>query len=557
MRILGISAYYHDSAAAIIEDGLIVAAMEEERFSRVKHDRAFPQKAIEACLTKTGVQMHEIDAVAYYEKPLKKFERVLEMCAATYPYSLRTFVAHMPEWLTKKITIEQQVRDLGFAGKMHFIPHHLSHAAFAFYPSPYEEAAILTVDGVGEYETTALWRGSGTRITEIASLHFPHSLGLLYSTLTAFLGFRVNDDEYKVMGLAGHGKPTFDTELSRLVTLHDDGSFALNLEYFAFRESFQMWSPRLEALLGPPRNPGEEITGRHRDIAASLQSLTEEIYMRLLRRLCEVTGITDVCISGGVAQNATANGKIFSQTPFTDAFIPGAAGDDGAAAGAALYAYHAIAGNTGRAPLGSLALGTTYDADAIEWELTSRSLSFTRHTEEELVHVAAQMLKEGTVLGWYQGAMEFGPRALGQRSIIADPRRPEMRERLNRIKDRHDFHPFAGSILAERARDYFDMPDVQSPFMTACFPMRAEKRAELAAITHADGTCRIQTVSSATPRWHALISEFGRQTGTPCILNTSFNGKGEPIVEKPSQAIADFQSMHLDALIIGDYLVRS
>jgi len=536
-------------------NGRIVFAAAEERFSRVKHDNAFPRRAVEACLAQEGLAMRDIDAVAYYEKPLHKFERILETFAATYPFSLRPFVAGMPEWLSIKITIEKEIRSLGFEGKVYFIPHHLSHAAFAFYPSPFEDAAILTVDGVGEYETTALWRGNGTTITQIASLHFPHSLGLLYSTLTAFLGFRVNDDEYKVMGLAGHGKPVFH-ELARLVTLRDDGSFELNLEYFAFRESFCMWSPKLEALLGPPRDPVGEITERHRDIAASLQSLAEEIYMRLLRRLHTVTGCSRVCIGGGVAQNATANKKIYVETPFTDAFIPGAAGDDGAAAGAALYAYHAIAGNTVRVPLDSLSLGTTYDTDAIGAELKKRSLRFTQHPEDELVRITAQLLTEGKILGWFQDAMEFGPRALGQRSIIADPRRPEMRKRLNAIKDRHDFHPFAGSILAERARDYFDMPDIRSPFMTTCFPVRAEKCAELAAIIHADGTCRIQTVTQAASHWHALISEFGRETETPCILNTSFNGKGEPIVEHPSQAIDAFLRMGLDALIIGDFLVH-
>jgi len=558
MRILGLSAYYHDSAAALIEDGRIVFAAEEERFSRVKHDNAFPVRAIEACCAKKDILIRDIDAVAYYEKPLRKFERVLEMCAGTYPFSMRNFVTHMPEWLAKKITIEQQVRDLGFGGTMYFIPHHLSHAAFAFYPSPFDAAAILTVDGVGEYATTALWRGSGTAVEELASINFPHSLGLFYSTMTAFLGFRVNDDEYKVMGLAAYGKPTFKDSLSKLVSLRDDGSFSLEMDYFAFRESDRMWTRKMESLLGEPRTMGAEITARHRDLAASVQSITEDVYFGLLRELHRQTGETRVCIGGGVALNATANGKITTRTPFREAWVMGATGDSGAAAGAALYAHHGILGHTSRTPVNSLALGSSYVDGAIEEALSAHGVTGERFgSEAGLLDATCTLLEQGNVLAWFQGAMEFGPRALGNRSIIADPRSRDARKRVNDLKDRFAFQPFAGSILAEEVADYFDTPSSGSPFMTFCYPVHENKRDVIPAIVHEDGTCRIQAVTSENGRWYRLIKRFFDRTGVPCLLDTSFNGRGEPIVENPQQALAALKAMRLDGLVIGNFLVRS
>ncbi len=560
MRILGISAFYHDSAATLIEDGRVIAAAEEERFSRIKHDNDLPFRAVRFCLKEAGVGADEIDAVAYYEKPLRKFERILETFVATYPRSLGPFVRSIPEWLGRKIKIEHIVRkEIGFRGAVHFVPHHLSHAAAAFFPSPFDRAAILTVDGVGEYQTTGLWEGDGTSIRPIARIDFPHSLGLLYSTVTAFLGFRVNDDEYKVMGLAAYGKPALKEKLARTIRVMPDGGFALDLSYFAFRESFRMWSKKFEALFGAPRRSDGPITDRDRDLAASVQLLAEELYFSMLSHLQEATKLPNVCVGGGVALNALANGKIHAHTPFRNVYIFGPAGDSGAAIGAALYAHHALQPRAERIRLDYLSLGSHAAADEILAAAKKKSLAPKRfEKEEELLDRVTDRLSAGKVVGWFQGKMEFGPRALGNRSILSAPAPKEMKDTVNRVKGREMFRPFAGSVLEERAREYFEIPDGSSafPFMNFCFPVRPEKRGALAAITHADFTCRIQTVNESNGLYHRLIQRFGQKTGVYCVLNTSFNLKGEPIVETPEHAIEDFLRTPMDCLAIGSFFLE-
>lgn len=559
MYILGISAYYHDSAAVLLKDGRIVCGMEEERFTRIKHDNGFPVQAVRFCLETAGVSINEVSIVSFYEKPLLKFERILDMFMDTYPRSLIPFVKSMPEWLGKKIQVEQTIRKtLGFTGKVVFVPHHLSHAAAAFLQSPFRDAAILTVDGVGEYRTTGLWHGKNTTITPLRHIDFPHSIGLLYSTFTSFLGFKVNEDEFKVMGLAAYGKPVYAGKIKRLVDLKKDGSFALDTDYFSFREEFRMWNGKFETLFGTPRKPGALLTARHQNLAASIQAVTEEAYFAMLTHLHQLTGAPDVCISGGVGLNALANGKIYRKTPFKRAFVFGAAGDNGAALGCAAFAYYHMFPDASRAkPARILTFGTEYKNETIEKILIAHGLPYRKMSDAALIRETAQLLARGKVVGWFQGKAEFGPRALGNRSILCKPAPFGMKRRMNIIKRRESFRPFAGSILQDHVHEYFEVPEKKhsSPFMVFCFPVRKEKRGELAAIVHKDKTCRIQTVNRENGRYYDLIREFYRLTGTASILNTSFNVMGEPIVETPEQAVEDFLKNRIDHLAIGSFLV--
>lgn len=558
MYILGISAYYHDSAAALIKDGQVIAAVEEERFTRIKHDNGFPYQAIEFCLRHANISIDKIDAIAYYEKPLLKLERILETFVDTYPFSLGPFLRAMPEWLDYKIKIEQTIRKkLGFRGNIYFIPHHLSHASATFYPSPFKKAAILTIDGVGEYQTTGLWWGEENKIYSIKSINFPHSLGLLYSTFTSFLSFKVNEDEYKVMGLAAYGEPIYTEKIYSIVKVRDDGSFKLNLDYFSFRESFTMWSKKFEKIFGKPRLPNESITLRDKNLAASIQKVTEEIYFKILNYLYSLTLSENLCLAGGVALNALANGKIYKNTPFKKVYIFGAAGDSGAALGASLFVYHQLLNNKKRNRLTHLYFGSQYSDNEIEKQLKRFNLKYQRLDKKSLVKITARLLAEGKIVGWFQGRMEFGPRALGSRSIVCKPNPRLMKTKMNNIKKREQFRPFAGSILQEKVDEYFIVPedDHWSPFMTFCFLVKKEKRKELSAIVHADGTCRIQTVNKENGLYYQLIYEFYKITGIPCLLNTSFNLKGEPIVENPKQAIEDFLKTKMNFLVIGSFIV--
>lgn len=559
MIILGISAFYHDSAAALIDNGTVIAALEEERFTRIKHDNVFPLQAIKRVLQLANLTIQDVDMVAYYEKPLLKFERLLDSFVRTYPMALKPFLQAIPDWLGTKIKIEEIIRkEVGFSKKIYFIPHHLSHAASAYYTSPYKNAAILTIDGVGEYQTTGLWHGKNETITPLASINFPHSTGLLYSTVTAFLGFKINEDEYKVMGLAAYGNPTYVDQIRKFIDIKNDGSFHLDLSYFGFETKFQMWNRKFENLFGSPRKPKDIVTKRHKDIAASIQYITEQIFFKSLNNLYTLTKEKNLVMSGGVALNALANGKLYTETPFTNIHILGSASDSGTAIGAALYTHHLINPKETHSYLPSLSLGTSWSDTDVERILTQFPVKYQKiDNEQELIDIVTQKLIHKQIIGWFQGAMEFGPRALGNRSILSCTNPRSMKTKMNIIKRREQFRPFAGSALQETIHEFFEVPEKKhySPFMNFCFQVKANKREDLAAIVHKDNTCRIQTVSSANDRYYRLIKAYYKKTGIGCILNTSFNLKGEPIVETPRQAIEDFLKTPMDCLILNNYLI--
>jgi carbamoyltransferase len=558
MYILGISAYYHDSAAALIKDGKVIAAAEEERFTRIKHDNSFPFNAIEFCLKYAGITINDVKYIAFYEKPLLKFERILQTFVETYPFSYAPFWRAIPDWITNKLAIKSTIRKkLGYKGKILFVPHHEAHAASTFYPSPFNKAAILTVDGVGEWKTIGLYLGNGKDIIPLKEIHFPNSLGLLYSTFTSFLGFKVNEDEWKVMGLAAYGKPRYYDKFKKIVEINEDGSFSLNMKYFAFRESFKMWSKEAEKLFGKPRKPDEKITKRHADIAASLQKITEEIYLKILNHLYSLTKVKNLCIAGGVALNAIANGKIYYQTKFKRVFIQGAAGDNGAALGAALFVYHYLLKKRRNFVQRHLYFGPKFSNEYIKNFLDRVGAKYEFLEDDELIQRVARLLAKNKVVGWFRGRMEFGPRALGARSILANPKPKWMKDRVNEIKRREAFRPFAGSVLQEKVYEYFEVPEKNhySPFMIFAFKVRKEKIKYINAITHADGTCRIQTVNLRDNGiYYKLIKEFYKITNIPVILNTSFNLKGEPIVCKPEEAYEDFIKTNMDYLVLENYL---
>ena len=560
MKILGISAYYHDSAAVLIENGKVITALEEERFSRIKHDNTWPKQAIIHCLRLNKLKIADLDYIAYYEKPLLKFERILDTFVKTYPRSLTPFVQTMPEYLTHKLKIEQTIRQLGYKGQIKFVPHHLSHASAAYFSSNLTNAAILTVDGVGEYQTTALWQAKDKQIELLAELNFPHSLGLFYSTLTAFLGFRVNNDEYKVMGLSAYGQPRYVNKLKKLINLKPDGSFALNLKYFAFEYSNLMWNQDLEKLLGRPRQPEDKILAKHRDLASSLQLITEQVYFQMLRHLHSLTKTDNLCLSGGVALNALANGKIYTQTPFKKVHILGPSGDSGSALGAALYTYYQQKPRAKRQPIANLYLGTPTNDSAIRQLLDKNQLKYKRFSsQKELIKTTAKLLADNKIVGWWQGKMEFGPRALGHRSLLANPKQKSMKDKVNIIKRREFYRPFAASVLQEHVQELFDVPEKNhsSPFMNFCFQVKPKARKLIASIVHADNSCRIQTVNRRDNGiYYDLIRQFYRLTGIPAILNTSFNLSHEPIVEQAEQAIEDFVNTKMDALVIEKWLIE-
>jgi carbamoyltransferase len=559
MIILGISAFYHDSAAALIIDGNVVAALEEERFSRIKHDNAFPFQAIDRVLHLANITIQGVDAVAYYEKPLLKFERLLDSFVRTYPLALKPFLQAIPDWLGTKIKVEEIIRkEVGFSKKIYYIPHHLSHAASAYYTSPYKNAAILTIDGVGEYQTTGLWHGKNETITPLASIHFPHSIGLLYSTVTAFLGFKINEDEYKVMGLAAYGHPIYVDQIRKLIDIKNDGSFHLNLSYFGFETQFQMWNRKFEKLFGSPRKPTGPMRKRHKDIAASVQNITELIFFKTLIHLYTLTKEKNLVMSGGVALNALANGQLYKETPFTNIHILGSASDSGTAIGAALYTHRLLFPNAIHTHIPTLSLGTSWSDTDIERILKQFPVNSQKiDNEQTLINTVTQKLIHKQIIGWFQGAMEFGPRALGNRSILSCTNPRSMKTKMNIIKRREQFRPFAGSALQVTIHEFFEVPEKKhySPFMNFCFQVKKNKREQLAAIVHKDNSCRVQTVSAINGRYYRLIKAYYSKTGIGCILNTSFNLKGEPIVETPRQAIEDFLKTPMDCLIINNYLI--
>jgi carbamoyltransferase len=558
MRCLGFSCYYHDAAAALVIDGEVVAAAEEERFTRRKHDASFPRHAIRFCLDHAGLFPADLDRVCFYEKPLRKLERTLAMGRRWHDRAAALVRRQLAGLVNEELFIERVLAEnLGYHGEVLYCEHHLSHAASAFYPSPFDDSAVLTLDGAGEWATLAKYQGRGNLLEKLAEIHYPHSLGLLYAALTSFLGFRANSDEYKVMGLAAYGRPLYLEQIRRLVHVHRDGSFALDLGYFSFPyDDERMYSDALIELLGPPFPREAPVSERQMDIAASLQQILEEIVVEIARGLYEETRCPRLCLAGGVALNGVANWRIRERTPFTELFIQPAAGDSGGAVGAALCAYYA-AGRPRRPGGYSPLLGPQYDNVDVERLLVARGARFEKLAEDELCARTAELLAADQVVGWFQGRMEFGPRALGCRSILANPCNPDMKDILNaRVKFREDFRPFAPAVLAERAGEYFDL-DVPSPYMLLIPQVRPEVCNLIPAVVHVDRTARVQTVDRATnPRFYALLEAFAARSGVPVVLNTSFNVQGEPIVCTPEDAWSCFLRAGIDFLVIGDYLVH-
>ena len=585
MYILGISCFYHDSAAALIKDGEIIAAAQEERFTRKKHDSSFPDHAIAYCLGAAGITAEKLAYVTFYDKPLLKFERILETYLATAPFGLASFLMALPLWLKEKLWIPSLIRDnLGTDLPLRFTEHHESHAASAFYPSPFQRAAFLTMDGVGEWATTTYGVGDGNRLTLMGELQFPHSLGLLYSAFTYFAGFKVNSAEYKVMGLAPYGEPKYvQTIYDHLIDLKDDGSFRMNMKYFDYCSGLRMTNENFAELFGgPAREPESGLTQREMDIARSVQEVTEEIMLRMTRHVHRETGAKQLVLAGGVALNCVGNGRILREGPFEDIWIQPAAGDAGGALGAALFTWYAYLdkprmtqGNGVDAQKGSY-LGPSYSDDEIGQFIQMNGIVARKVPADELAALVADLIAQENVIGWFQGRMEFGPRALGARSIIGDARSTTMQSVMNlKTKFRESFRPFAPSVLQERVSDYFQI-DRASPYMVLVAPVTEDRRiamtpdqerlfgidklnvarSDLPAVTHIDYSARIQTVSRETnPLYYDVIDAFGKKTGCPVIINTSFNVRGEPIVCRPEEAFRCFMRTKMDYLVLGNYVI--
>ncbi len=575
MHILGISCWYHDAAACMLRDGDIIAAAQEERFTRRKHDSEFPTHAIAYCLREAGIESTELDAVAFYDKPFLKFERLLETYVATAPRGLRSFVKAMPLWLKRKLWIPDLItRELAFDGPVIYPEHHESHAASAFYPSPFEEAAILTTDGVGEWTTTAYGLGTGDRLRIVKEIHFPHSLGLLYSAFTYFAGFKVNSGEYKLMGLAPFGEPTYVRQIrDHLIDVKEDGSFKLDMEYFTFTHGLTMTGGKFAKLFGGPRRASEApLTKREMDLARSVQEVTEDVILKIAGHVHRETGARNLCMAGGVALNCVANGRLLREGPFENVWIQPAAGDAGGALGCALLAWHEFfrQPRTVRHPdamQGSF-LGPEFSEGEIQTFLVREGIPYERLDEDDLVARTADLLAAEKVVGWFQGRMEFGPRALGGRSILADPRGRDVQRVVNvKIKFRESFRPFAPSVLRDRCETYFDL-DYDSPYMLLVAPVRNARNegvgldrlshvdSAIPAVTHVDGSARVQTVDErAHPRYYKLLRAFEARTGCPVVVNTSFNVRGEPIVCSLLDAYRCFRRTNMDALVIGRHVI--
>jgi len=590
-NILGVSAYYHDAAAALLRDGEIVAAAQEERFTRKKHDASFPRHAIEYCLEEGRIGIGDIDSVVFYDKPLVKFERLLETYLSYAPKGFRSFAAAMPIWLKEKLflkrTLRRELSDVAGCEEkalppLLFAEHHQSHAASAFFFSPFEKAAVLCLDGVGEWATTSAWTGDGGDLTPLWEIDFPHSLGLLYSAFTYFTGFRVNSGEYKLMGLAPYGSPMYaDLILDKILDLKDDGTFRLDMQYFNYCTGLTMTNSRFDDLFGgPPRNSESEVTQREMDIAASIQVVTEEVVLRLARSLQAETGLANLCLAGGVALNCVANGRVLREGPFDEIWIQPAAGDAGGAIGAASIAWHEYEGANrtvnGFDKMHGSFLGPKYSAKEIRQQLNEYDADYVELNDKDLMPALAEILDEGKIVGWFQGRMEFGPRALGGRSIIGDPRNAKMQSVMNlKIKYRESFRPFAPSVLAERVADYFEQQS-PSPYMLIVAPVIEKlriplteeqsrlfgleklnlKRSELPAVTHVDYSARVQTVHKETnPRYHTLLRAFEARTGCGVLVNTSFNVRGEPIVCSPTDAYRCFMRTEMDYLVIENFFL--
>ena len=584
IHILGISAFYHDSAACLLKDGQIIAAAQEERFTRKKHDQAFPNNAIQYCLKEAGIEGSDLDCVAFYDKPFLKFERILETYLTFAPIGIKSFLKAMPLWIKKKLWIKEIIKDeLNYSGKIIFPEHHESHAASAFFPSPFQEAAFITMDGVGEWSTSSFGIGKDNQIELLADIQFPHSLGLLYSAFTYYTGFRVNSGEYKIMGLAPYGEAKYkDLIYKHLIDVKEDGSFKMKMDYFNYCAGLTMTSKKFHKLFGgPPRKPESKLTQKEMDLARSIQEVTEEIVMKMAKHVKKETGMKYLCLAGGVALNCVANGKLLRSGLFDDIWIQPAAGDAGGAVGCALFTWYQYLNNQRKADnkidfMQGSYLGPEFKNGSIESFLKKNEYSYHTLTDKELPEKIADLIADEKVIGWFQGRMEFGPRALGSRTIIGDARSPEMQKTMNlKIKYRESFRPFAPSVRAENISDYFEI-DRESPYMLLVANVQKDKqvkmsdeqksyfgleklnvvRSEVPAITHVDYSARIQSVNGKTnPRYHEILTKFNDKYGCAVIVNTSFNVRGEPIVCTPEDAYTCFMRTQMDYLVMGNYLL--
>ena len=560
MNVLGISCYYHDAAATLVCNGKILAAAEEERFTRRKHDNRFPESAIKYCLEEAGIVSSEIDYICFYEKPLLKLERLLKIASDRPGRSENMVSEQLSHMVHERLFLKQVLSEkIGYAGEVLFIEHHMAHAASSYYISGYDKSAVMTIDGVGEWATTVQYIGEGNSLKKLKEIRYPHSLGLLYSTITAFLGFKVNNDEYKVMGLASYGEPNQIDKVNKLIKVYDDGSFELNLDYFSFMyDPDRMYSDSFIELFGTPRKSDDEISGYHMDIASSLQKVLEETVIKMGNHFYEESGgIENICLAGGVALNSVANWRFIEETPFKNICIQPAAGDGGGSMGAALYAYYTKSNSDLSSEPHTTLLGPSFSNDEINKLLDERDAIYTKLNDDEICEKAAEYLYKNQIIGWFQGRMEFGPRALGNRSILANATNPEMKDILNaRVKFREDFRPFAPAVLEERANDYFDI-DFKSPYMLFVPQVKEGMGEKIPSVTHTDNSARIQTVNRAeNPRYYRLIEEFEKRSGVPVIINTSFNVRGEPIVCKPEDAYNCFLKTDIDFLFMGNFLIE-
>jgi carbamoyltransferase len=553
--ILGISCFYHDSAAALLKNGEIIAAAQEERFTRKKHDDKFPTKSVEYCLSYAGIKVGDLDSIAYYEKPFVKFERLLSTYIKTWPFGLISFLKAMGVWLKQKLWIPSIIKkELDYKGDILYMEHHLSHAASSYFASPFQKAAVLTVDGVGEWATATYGIGDKNSLKILKEIHFPHSLGLLYSAFTYYLGFKVNSGEYKVMGLAPYGEPKYVDKVRKLIDVKDDGSFHLNMKYFGYEAGLKMTNKRFHKLFeSDPRKSETKLTQREFDIARSLQYVLEEIILKMVKHIHKETGEENLCLAGGVALNCVANGRILRESPFKKIYIQPASGDAGGAIGAALFSYYTLHDHKRKYEMENVYLGPEFNDDEIEKLLNENKIKFEKLNDETLYDKVANFIDNQKVIGWFQGRMEYGPRALGNRSILADARNKENWQRVNlKIKFRESFRPFAPTVIEEDINEYFDL-DVPTPFMLLVAQV---KKDTIPAVTHKDNSARIQSVSaSENHRYHKLIKTFKDKTGTSVVINTSFNVRGEPIVCTPEDALKCFLRTDMDILVMGDYVV--
>ena len=559
MHILGVSCFYHDSSAVLLKDGILIAGAEEERFTRKKHDAGFPINAIKYCLKEAGITVKELDYVGFYEKPFLKFERLLSQHLEMFPFSYWSFYKSIPSWINEKLRIPHLMKKkLGYKGDILFIPHHLAHAASSYLVSNFNEATIMTIDGVGEWATTTYGYGKGNEIKLEKEIIFPDSVGLLYSTVTAWIGMSVNNSEYKVMGLAPYGKPTYYDKLKKVIDIKEDGSYKMDMSYFDYHYKLKMPSKKFIEEFGSIRTQKEEVNQKHKDMAASVQKITEEIYFKILNNAYKKYKCKNLCVAGGVGLNSVANGKITKNTPFKNIYIQPASSDSGTSIGVACYIYNVILGNKERFYMDNAYLGPSYSYEEIKKFLDDNEIKYKILKEEEIAKKTAKLIRDENVIGWFQGRMEWGPRALGNRSILSDATNPKMKDILNlKVKHRENFRPFAPVISKEDVHEWFDIDQDEELFMLFVYPVKKDKRKIIPSVTHVDGSGRLQTISKEqNERYYSVIKEFEKLSGVPILINTSFNIRGEPIVCNPYNAYKCMMGTGIDYLVMDRFLIK-